>query len=92
MKIQAALTQPISIEEHEFIATTSIGISTYPNDAVDSEGLLKCADVAMYRTKEQGRNNYQFYTPDMNERTHELLLLEADLRKALEQEQLVLHY
>jgi diguanylate cyclase (GGDEF)-like protein len=91
-KIQSARTEPICIEGHEFTATTSIGISTYPNDAVDSEGLLKCADVAMYRAKELGRNNYQFYTPDMNARTHELLLLETDLRKALEQAQLILHY
>jgi len=91
-KIQAILNEPIDIDNHELTATASIGISTYPNDAVDGEGLLKCADVAMYRAKEHGRNNYQFYTPDMNARTHELLLLEADLRKALEQEQMVLHY
>lgn len=91
-KILSSLTETISVEDHEFTTTASIGISMFPCDGVDGEGLLKSADVAMYRAKEQGRNNYQFYTPDMNAHTHELLLLEADLRKALEQRQMVLYY
>lgn len=53
---------------------------------------MKAADVAMYRAKEQGRNNFQFYTPDMNFRAGELLMLETELRKALDEEQLVLYY
>ncbi|SHJ84335.1 PAS domain S-box-containing protein/diguanylate cyclase (GGDEF) domain-containing protein [Malonomonas rubra DSM 5091] len=91
-KIQGALTEPIRIGGQDLPLTVSIGISTYPGDASNAEELLKCAEVAMYRAKEQGRNSYQFYTPDMNAHSHERLLLEADLRKALEQNQLVLHY
>jgi len=91
-KFKNILAQPITVDEHELAITASIGISMFPADGVDGEGLMKCADVAMYRAKEQGRNNYQFYTPDMNARAHDLLLMEGQLRKAIEQEQLFLHY
>lgn len=90
--ILTILTAPINVGTHEFFITASIGISLVPTDTKDAKRLLTCAEVAMYRTKEQGGNNYQFYTPDMNARTHELLQLESCLRKAVEQDQLVLHY
>jgi len=90
--ILGTLARPFNIRNHELYVTASIGISVYPADGMDSEGLLRCADVAMYRSKERGRNTYQFYTPDMNARAHERLLLEGDLRRALDQEQFVLHY
>lgn len=86
------LSPAIKVTNHEFFITASIGISLVPTDTKDAKRLLTCAEVAMYRTKEQGGNNYQFYTPDMNARTHELLLLESCLRKAIEQDQLVLYY
>jgi diguanylate cyclase (GGDEF)-like protein/PAS domain S-box-containing protein len=86
------MPQAITVKNNELYVTSSIGISLFPSDGEDVETLVKCADVAMYRAKEQGRNNYQFYTPDMNARACEFLLLESSLRKALEQEQLILHY
>jgi diguanylate cyclase (GGDEF)-like protein len=72
--------------------TASIGISTFPADGSDSQSLLKAADVAMYRAKETGRNNYQFYLPTMNVHTLERLKLESDLRRALERGEFLLHY
>jgi EAL domain-containing protein (putative c-di-GMP-specific phosphodiesterase class I) len=64
----------------------------YPNDGQDPESLLKHADIAMYRAKEMGNNNYQFYTAEMNERALERLRIEGDLRSALERNEFVLHY
>jgi EAL domain-containing protein (putative c-di-GMP-specific phosphodiesterase class I) len=91
-KLLSALSQVLMVEDQELFVTASIGISLFPSDGADVESLMKCADVAMYRAKEHGRNNYQFYKPDMNARTHELLLLEGKLRQALDLNQLVLYY
>jgi diguanylate cyclase (GGDEF)-like protein len=77
---------------HELHITTSMGISLYPYDGTDVDTLLKNADTALYRAKEQGRNNYQLYTPAMNARAFERLAMENSLRKALEREQFLLHY
>ncbi len=91
-KVLAALAQPIAIAGQELFITTSIGISLFPGDGEDAEGLMKSADVAMFRAKEKGRNTHQFYTPDMNARTRELLLLENHLRRALDHEQLKVYF
>jgi diguanylate cyclase (GGDEF)-like protein/PAS domain S-box-containing protein len=72
--------------------STSIGISVYPADGVDAETLLKSADTAMYYAKEKGRNNYQFYTAEMNARAVERLIIENNLRRALDKQQFILHY
>lgn len=77
---------------HEVYITPSIGISLSPYDGSDVETLMKNADVAMYRAKELGRNNYQFYTTDMNETVNQRLELEKELRRAIEQEEFELHY
>jgi diguanylate cyclase (GGDEF)-like protein/PAS domain S-box-containing protein len=91
-RLMDTVAKPYVIESHEFFITTSAGMAVYPTDGEDAETLMKHADIAMYRAKETGRNNYQFYTPAMNERALERLRLEGDLRLALEHNQFELHY
>lgn len=87
-----ALAAPMIIDGHELVVTPSIGIAVAPRDAGDVEGLLKAADTAMYHAKGMGKNNYLFYSSDMDAAGVERLKLETDLRKAIERDQLVLHY
>lgn len=91
-KLLSVLPQPVIVENHEVRVTVSIGASVYPADSDNGESLMKFADIAMYQAKEGGRDNYRFYAPGMNSRSHELLLLEIDLRKALEEGQFAVHY
>ncbi len=91
-KIVAALAPPYVIDEHELHVTASIGISTYPADAQDGDGLIKSADIAMYHAKARDRGNYQFFEAAMNVRAVERQLVEVNLRSALEQQELLLHY
>ncbi|GMQ88669.1 MAG: hypothetical protein BMS9Abin09_0099 [Gammaproteobacteria bacterium] len=91
-KILDSLKKPLSLEGHELFVSASIGISIYPDDARQAESLMKNADTAMYRAKERGRDNYQFYTAAMNTRALERLTLENQLRRALEREQFELYY
>lgn len=82
----------IELENQEFFVTPSIGISMAPLDGNDEETLIKHADTAMYLAKERGKNNFQFYTDKLNGLSSRKMELENGLRKALEQDQLVLHY
>ncbi len=91
-KIQFSLAQNLQIEDLNVYPTASIGISHYPGNGEDGGSLLKAAEIAMYRAKELGSNHYQFYTQDMDTHAREKLVLEADLRAALEQNELILHY
>jgi diguanylate cyclase (GGDEF)-like protein/PAS domain S-box-containing protein len=91
-KILDALAEPFRIEGHELFVTASIGISCYPGDGEDAETLLKCADAAMYRSKELGRNQAQLFTASMNERYVRRLALEQHLHYAIEREELELWY
>jgi diguanylate cyclase (GGDEF)-like protein len=91
-KVLEVLKPAFQFSGHELHITTSIGISLYPYDGEDADTLLKNADTALYRAKEQGRNNYQLYTPAMNARAFERLALENSLRKALERKEFLLHY
>ncbi|WP_158597905.1 EAL domain-containing protein [Noviherbaspirillum saxi] len=91
-QIQEALGRPLTIQGHEFFPSGSIGISMYPKDGEDSQTLLKNADTAMYRAKDAGRNNFQFYAHDMNSRALDRLKLESGLRRALERDEFVVHY
>jgi len=84
--------QPFRLGEHELFVTTSVGVSLFPRDGEDEENLIKNADIAMYRAKEQGSNSYQIYSPEFGTRLRQRLTLEADLRKALERNELLLHY
>jgi diguanylate cyclase (GGDEF)-like protein len=86
------LSAPYSLGKKDCHVTLSIGISVFPSDGRDSQALLKAADVAMYRAKELGRNNYQYYLPSMNVHTLERLELESDLSRALERGEFLLHY
>ena len=91
-KLQEAIAQPFQIEEHEIYVTSSIGIAVYPDDSDDPEGLLKHADVAMYRSKELGRNTYQFFDADLAARRLNQHTLEKALRIAVKEDKLMLHY
>jgi diguanylate cyclase (GGDEF)-like protein len=91
-RITAKVAEPITLEGKELYVTCSAGISLYPQDGPDVDTLLKHADAAMYRAKEAGRNTFQFYTSEMNERVNERLQLENALRRALERQEFLLHY
>ncbi|MDZ4337921.1 MAG: EAL domain-containing protein [Pseudomonas sp.] len=91
-KILSALAVSHSIGQQQLHITSSIGISTYPNDATDAEGLIKNADTAMYLAKEEGRNNYQFFRHEMNVHAVERQLIEAHLRTAMANSEFTLHY
>ncbi|HTS53083.1 MAG TPA: EAL domain-containing protein [Burkholderiales bacterium] len=91
-KMLLALAAPHSIAEKELHVTASIGISIFPDDGQDAETLIRCADTAMYHAKDKGRNNYQFFTDDMNVRALERHFLEGSLRRALQRREFVLHY
>lgn len=91
-KLLSIFANPIRVLDHELYVTISIGISIFPTNSQDVDGLTKCADAAMYNAKELGRNNFKFYTNEMNRRTDELMELERDLRRAVEQDRLILHY
>ena len=91
-KILRALAAPHLIDNKSLDINVSIGVSTYPNDGQDAEGLMNRADNAMYEAKEHGRNNYQFFRREMHARLAERQSLEADLRCALGRNEFLLHY
>ena len=91
-KILSVVIKPVILRGQEYRITASIGISMYPKDAQDEQSLMKNADIAMYLAKEEGKNNFQFYTPDIKSRSFERLTLETNLRWALERDEFSLHY
>jgi diguanylate cyclase (GGDEF)-like protein/PAS domain S-box-containing protein len=91
-KLLDAIAQPFKIEEHDIYVTSSIGIAVYPDDSDDPDELLKHADVAMYRSKELGRNTYQFLDANLAEHRLRQHTLETALRAALKDGLLRLHY
>ncbi|TVQ96035.1 MAG: EAL domain-containing protein [Desulfovibrionales bacterium] len=91
-KILENMSRPFLLEGREVVVTTSIGVALYPQDAADPEELQKNSDAAMYHAKENGKNNFQFFKPEMNVQVNARLSLESYLRKALENEELRLHY
>lgn len=90
--ILSVVIKPLEIMGQECRLTASIGICMYPKDAEDEQSLMKNADMAMYLAKEEGKNNYQFYSKDIQSLSVERLALEANLRRALEQNEFSLHY
>ena len=91
-KINSALSGPFQIYGQEVVITASIGIATYPADGPDADALLAAADAAMYRAKQSGRNAYQFFTSDLNQRMRARVQRIAELRRALERGEFQVHY
>jgi len=91
-KLLAKVAETFHIDQHELVVTSSIGVAIYPNDGEDFDKLYQSADMAMYRAKHAGRNNFCFYTAEMQARSARRLQLENALRQALARGQLQLHY
>ncbi|MFY9314743.1 MAG: EAL domain-containing protein [Burkholderiales bacterium] len=91
-KLLAAIAERADIAGHELHLSTSIGVTVYPLDDHDADALLRNADLAMYHAKQEGRNNVQFFSPDMSERTEKRVDLLSRLRGAISREELQLHY
>jgi len=91
-KILLSLSIPHSVAGEDLHINGSMGISIYPEDGEDAEALIKNADTAMYHAKESGRNNFQFFKPEMNRKAVERQFLEGGLRRALEREEFLLYY
>ncbi|MDP3671322.1 MAG: EAL domain-containing protein [Telluria sp.] len=90
--LQNALRAPITIQDRELYLSASIGITLYPDDSDDVDSLIKNADIALYRAKDLGRDNYQFFTDDMNSAIVERVNLANSLRRATERGEFILHY
>ena len=91
-RILDALESPIHLLEHELHVSASIGISMYPSDDTDQDGLVRHTDMAMYRAKAMGRGTFCFFSEEMSAEVAARLLLESQLRRALERQEFVLHY
>lgn len=91
-KILDSLIEPMSINDRTVYVSSSIGISLYPQDDTDILNLLKYADAAMYKAKEVGRNNFQYYSSEMTQRAFEFVALESSFREALKKEEFIVYY
>jgi diguanylate cyclase (GGDEF)-like protein/PAS domain S-box-containing protein len=91
-KVLDALSEPFHIENQDVYVRASIGISLYPRDGADEQALLKNVDLAMYRAKHQGRGRVSFFTEEMNAANRARQQLEAELHRALERQEFILHY
>jgi EAL domain-containing protein (putative c-di-GMP-specific phosphodiesterase class I) len=87
-----ALAEPVKLDAHDTYVSASIGITLFPADGDNPEALVMNADTAMYRAKEQGRNTYQYFTREMNERALARVQMEAALRRAIDHKEFLLHY
>ena len=91
-KLLDEVAAPLVVETHRLSMTTSVGISLYPDDGADADALLRNADIALYRAKERGRNNFQLCTPALNAAIRERLALESGLRRAVDNGEFVLYF
>jgi diguanylate cyclase (GGDEF)-like protein/PAS domain S-box-containing protein len=91
-RVMDSVAQPMILGTKEFFVTCSIGVAAFPSDGTPADNLIEHADIAMYRAKKLGRNNFQFYTPAMNEESLERVRIESALRSALDRNEFVLHY
>jgi len=91
-KIIKSLAKPLNIENNKLYVSSSIGISLYPEDGDNSKNLLKYADSAMYKAKDEGRNNFQFYSAEMTELAFERVVMESSFRESLKNEDFLVYY
>jgi diguanylate cyclase (GGDEF)-like protein/PAS domain S-box-containing protein len=91
-KILKTLSEPLYIDEHILYVTGSIGISLYPQDSNDAKSLLKYADTAMYKSKEEGHNNFKFYSLTMTKLALEKMHMKTSLQQAIENKEFIIHY
>lgn len=91
-RLLAEISRPVIVDAEEMSITCSAGLSVYPLDVADADAALRAADTAMFRAKERAHNSFQFYTPDMNSRSAQRLMLSASLRRAVERNEFLLHY
>ena len=91
-KLKTVIAETVQVKGHDFKVTASIGVATYPNDGTDADSLLANADAAMYRAKETGRDNFQFYTQSLNKEANEKFQLQTDLRLAIGRSEFILLY
>ncbi|EJL94324.1 PAS domain S-box/diguanylate cyclase (GGDEF) domain-containing protein [Herbaspirillum sp. CF444] len=91
-KLLTEARKPFDISGHECQLSTSIGIATYPTDGGNAQALIKNADIAMYRAKHKGKDDYRFYSDEVNTHTIERIALETELRRAIERQEFVVHY
>ncbi len=91
-KILAALSNPVDLANSEVFISSSVGITLFPDDATNVNDLLKYADVTMYKAKDSGRNNFQFYTSELNTKIIQAIDMKNDLRGAISRNELLLYY
>jgi predicted signal transduction protein with EAL and GGDEF domain len=91
-RIIGALEEPFDVAGQSLRISASIGIATFPRDGKDFQSVLKCADMAMYHAKKEGKATYRFFSAELNERVSNRMRIERDLRLALERDELELHY
>ncbi len=91
-KILSVLAEPMHIDDQMLYVSGSIGISLYPQDATDAQSLLKYADTAMYKAKNEGRNNFQFYSSEMTEFALEHMMMKTNLRQAIDNKEFAIYY
>lgn len=91
-RIRRAVMTRVEVKGHEILPGTSIGVSLFPDDGDSPEKIMRAADAAMYHAKSLGKNNFQFYSAELNQIVHEHLMLEANLSRAISQHEMVLDY
>jgi len=91
-KILNVLSVPCEINSHELYVTSSIGISIYPKDSENADNLVKFADSAMYKAKDEGKNNYKYYSQDMTKMAFERVVMESSIRAAIKNNEFIVHY
>ncbi|HTZ17801.1 MAG TPA: diguanylate cyclase, partial [Dissulfurispiraceae bacterium] len=91
-RILSTFSKPFLIDDKKIFCSVSIGIAVYPDDGMDTESLLKCADTAMYHAKEEGKSQYRFFSAEMNQKIMRRVLLENSLRQGLERDEFFVKY